>query len=245
MVLGEAAKTQIAGPSRLTAVRPSEMLRENSKTQAGINPSIAATGPSPRLRTELSSRGNRSPKMMKRKATGMANRTSWARSRVRIRQSLTTIAASTGWIKGSAPLSRCPRTDPVWRRRGGTAWIQPARYNRPLRTVPTAKIAAAVARSGRTQPIAESQSPLRNAVALRPAHPEGSHGALASGMSGNDGATERRVKPESRSAGLSKKLSRLIPSASTTPNRVRISRPLPIGMNRTSSRLSSEMITTT
>ena len=182
---------------------------------------------------------------MNRKATGMVNRTSWARSRVRIRQSLTTIAASTGWIKGNAPLRRRPRADPAWRRRGGTAWIHPARYNRPLMMVPTTKIAAEAASRGRIQPIAESQLPLKIASALRPAQPEGSQGALATGMSGNDGAWDRRVKPESRRAGLRRKLSKLIPSASTTPNRVRTSRPLPTGMNRTSSRLSSEMITTT
>ena len=221
------------------------MLRENSNTQAGINPSIAVAGPSPRPRTELSSPGNRSPKMMTRKATGMANRTSWARSRVRIRQSLMTIAASTGSSRGSAPLRRRPRTDPIWRRRGGTAWIHPARYKRPLRTVPTAKTAADAARRRRTHPIADSQSPLRIAAPPRPAHPDGSQGTLASGMSGSDGGWERRVKPESRSAGFSKKLIRLIPSASATPSRVRISRPLPMGMNRTSSRLSSETITTT
>ena len=89
-------------------------------------------------------------------------------------------------------------------------------------------------------------SPRRIAAALRPAHPEGSHVALANGTSGNDaGPPGRRGKPESRNAGLNRKLSRLMPSARMTPNRVTTSRPRPTGMKRTRSKLSSEMMTTT
>ena len=88
---------------------------------------MAAAGPSPMLWTALRKPPKRSPKMTKMNTTGITKRTSWARSRVRMRQSLTTIDASNGLSSGSAPPSRRVRAPAGRRRRGGTAWIHPAR----------------------------------------------------------------------------------------------------------------------
>ena len=114
-------------PSKLTAVSPSEMLKEKSRIQAGMSPTIAGAGPSPRLCTALRKPAKRNPKMMKMKTTGITKRMSCARSRVRMRQSLITIDASTGLSSGSAPVNRGARNPVSRRRRGGTAWIHPAR----------------------------------------------------------------------------------------------------------------------